>query len=432
MTRQKITAGIDVGSSKVATLIASSDDDQRLKIIGAASVPSKGVKKGQIVDIEEAAESILQSVEAAERMAGYNLTRAFVSIGGAHINSFNSKGVVAVSEPEGEIAAEDVDRVIEAAQAVSLPSPKEVLHVLPRYYIVDGQEGVKDPVGMSGVRLEVETHIIAGSTTAIKNLTKCIEQMGINVEEMVAGGLASAESVLSETEKELGVVLIDIGGGTTSLLIYVEGAPFYAAVLPIGAKNVTNDLAIGLRLSSLETAEKIKIALSVEEKKPVLPKKAKLEEDNKDDELNLAKLGIMGESRTVSKKTLVEGIIKPRLNEIMAMVAAEIKESGAAGLTPAGAVICGGGAQTVGLTKVAKQALMIPVRLAEPRGLTGLVDEIQTPAYATVTGLLLYGLQATPKTKAGFSLGSIGKRLPRIPVRGAAGKVLALIRSFLP
>lgn len=425
MTRQKIIAGIDVGSSKIATLIAASNDDQPLKVIGVASAPSKGIRKGQIVDIEEASESILQSIEAAERMAGYDLNRAFVSIGGAHIQSLNSKGVVAVAEPEGEIVSEDVDRVVEAARAVSLPSSKEILHVLPRYYIVDGQEGVRDPVGMSGIRLEVETHLIVGATTAIKNLTKCIAEMGVTIEAIVAGGLASAESVLSETEKELGVVLVDIGGGTTSVLIYVEGAPFYASVLPIGAKNVTNDLAIGLRLSSLEAAEKIKTALSAEKKVPTLPAKSAAAAKDKTDELNLARLGVAGEKRTVSKKTLVEGIIKPRLNEIMAMVAAAIKESGAAGLTPSGVVITGGGAQTVGLEKAARQSLVMPVRLAKPQGLTGLIDDIQSPAFASVTGLVLYGSRLSPQARGGLSL-------PKLPLKGTAGKLINLIRSFLP
>jgi len=447
MNRQRIIAGIDVGSSKVTTLItASAGDETRLKVIGVASVPSKGIRKGQIVDIDEAGETIIQSIEAAERMAGYNLNRAFISVGGAHISSQNSKGVVAVTEPEGEINPEDVERVIEAARAVSLPSSREILHVLPRYFIVDGQEGVKDPVGMSGVRLEVETHIITASTTAIKNLIKCISGMGVDVQEVVASGLASAESVLSDTEKELGVILVDIGGGTTSFLVYVEGAPFYTSVLPIGAKNVTNDLAIGLRLSSLESAEKVKIALAAEEKKPALPtysdaklknKKNNLEkeekkEEPKDDEINLAKLGIVGEKRIVSRKTLTEGIIKPRLNEIFTMVAVEIKESGAGGLTPAGIVISGGGSQTVGVVDSAKRILAMPVRVGQTGGLSGLIDDIQTPDFAVAAGLVLYGSKTETKSKSSFSFSRIGKKFSKLPVKGAAGKVIDLIKSFLP
>src|SRR3989344_3108275 len=271
-------------------------------------------------------------------MAGYNISKAWVSIGGAHIGSLNSQGVVAVAQPQGEVTSQDVQRVIEAAQAVSLPTSAEIIHVIPRSYTVDGQDGVKDPVGMTGVRLEVETHIVTGSTTALKNLAKCVGEVGCDVEGMVFSGLASAGAVLSDTEKELGVILIDIGGGTTDIAIFVEGALSYSSVLPVGAKNVTNDLAIGLRVS-LEGAEKIKLALG--------------DFKTKEDEINLAELGLGDELKTVSYKTLVEGIIRPRLNELFSMVAGELKKSGLVGLTPSGLVVCGGGAQTVGVIESA-------------------------------------------------------------------------------
>jgi cell division protein FtsA len=451
MARPRIIAGIDIGSSKVATVIASVDEEDKVKIIGAASIPSQGIRKGQIVNIEEAADSVVESVESAERMAGYNLTRALVSVGGPHIASQNSKGVVAVAEPEGEINREDVNRVMDAAQAISLPSSREIIHVLPRDFTVDGQEGIKDPIGMSGVRLEIETHIISGSSTAIRNLSKCVSEVGADIESLVASGLASAESVLSETEKELGVIVADIGGGTTDIVIFVEGAPAYTTVLPIGAKNVTNDLAIGLRLP-LEAAEKIKIALSDQPKKittPSLPEetidkekkeKTKSEKTEKSegysksdkDELNLSEMGILEEKRTVSRKTLVEGIIKPRLNEIFTMVGIEIKKSGFAGLTPSGVVICGGGAQTVGIKEAAKRSLSMPVRIGTPVGLTGLIDDVQTPDFASSTGLVLYGSKEEGWQEGGFSLASLGKSLERIPVRGFAGRAVDLIKSFLP
>ena len=251
MAKNKIIAAIDMGSSKVATLVAQvrEEDTSRLHVVGAASAVSRGIRKGQIVNIEEAVASIEESVEAAERMAGYNISKAWVSIGGAHIGSLNSQGVVAVAQPQGEVTSQDVQRVIEAAQAVSLPTSAEIIHVIPRSYTVDGQDGVKDPVGMTGVRLEVETHIVTGSTTALKNLAKCVGEVGCDVEGMVFSGLASAGAVLSDTEKELGVILIDICGGTTDIAIFVEGALSYSSVLPVGAKNVTNDLAIGLRVS---------------------------------------------------------------------------------------------------------------------------------------------------------------------------------------
>jgi len=441
MARQRIIAGIDIGSSKVATIIASAaeETEEKVKIIGAASIPSKGVRKGQIVDIEEAAEVVVESVEAAERMAGYNLARVLVSIGGAHIISQNSKGVVAVAEPEGEITDDDVHRVIEAARAISLPSTREIIHVLPRYFTVDGQEGIKDPVGMSGVRLEVETHIITGSTTAMRNLAKCVAEVGADVQSLVSSGLASAESVLTETEKELGVVLVDIGGDVTKIVIFVEGSPFYTSSLPIGAKNVTKDLAVGLRLS-LEAAEKIKLALSQKKKEPVKPEeetkkepaREKKEEGEDDDELDLAQLGITEEKRTVSKKTLTEGIIRPRLNEIFAMVGMEIKKSEAGGLTPAGLVITGGGAQTVGVVESAKRTLAMPVRIGTPQKITGLIDDIQTPEFATSLGLILYGLNQSVEPAISFSLGQLGKTIQRIPVRGIAGKAVDFIKSFLP
>lgn len=442
MARQRIIAGIDIGSSKVSTIIASASNEEegKVRVIGVASVSSKGVRKGQIVDIEEAADVVVESVESAERMAGYNLTRALVAVGGPHIASQNSKGVVAVAEPEGEIKEADVRRVTEAARAISLPSTREIIHVLPRYFTVDGQEGIKDPVGMSGIRLEVETHIVTGSTTAMRNLAKCVSEVGADVQSLVSSGLSSAESVLTETEKELGVVLVDIGGGITEIVVFVEGSPFYTSTLPIGAKNVTNDLAIGLRLS-LETAEKIKLVLSEKTKEPARPKeevkkdksvKGESASEGEEDELDLSQLGILEETRKVSKKTLTEGIIKPRLNEIFTMVGMEIKKSGAGGLTPSGVVITGGGAQTVGIVKAAKQSLSMPVRIGTPQGITGLIDDIQTPGFATSIGLVLHGARSEVEPAISFSLSQIGKTFQKIPVRGVAGRVVDLVKSFLP
>lgn len=444
MSRAKIVAGIDVGSSKTTAIIASKgEEEEKPKVIGVAHVPSAGIRKGQIVNIEEASETVVNAAEAAERMAGYDLSRAFVSVGGYHIASQNSKGVVAVAEPEGEITASDVDRVIEAARAISLPSSREIIHVLPRDFTVDGQEGIKDPVGMSGVRLEVETHIVTGSSTTIKNLVKCVSEVCADVDGLITGGLASAESVLTETEKELGVVLVDIGGGTTDVVIFVEGSPFYSSVLPIGAKNVTNDIAIGLRLS-LEAAEKIKLSLSREEKKPIFPEKKEpelikgnkpektKEKKKKEDEIDLPTLEIHEGVKTVSRKTLVDGIIRPRLNEIFAMVGLEIKKSGAAGLTPSGVVVCGGGARTIGVSKAVKSVLSLPVRIGNPGGIGGLVDEIKSPDFAAAAGLILRGVQMETGPRGGFSLVQLGKKLQKIPGRGLAGRVVEVVKSFLP
>ena len=256
--RDKVLSGIDIGSSKITTLITAMKEDRLPHVIGVSTVESKGIRKGQVVDIEEAIQAISPSLEAAERMAGSSISNAFITIGGSHIASQNSHGIVAVADPDKEITASDVSRVIDAAKAVSIPSTRQIIHVLPRGFIVDGQDGIADPVGMTGVRLEVDLHLITGSTTAIKNIEKCVQELGVAIQGIVFGGFASAFTVLSDTEKELGVVLIDIGGGTTDIAILVEGALAYSSVIPIGAKNITRDLASGLRIS-LESAEKIKL-----------------------------------------------------------------------------------------------------------------------------------------------------------------------------
>jgi len=436
MARPQIITGIDIGSSKIVTVIASinrEENEEEIRILGVANIPSKGIRKGQIVNIEETTESLLNCVEAAERMAGYNVNRALVSISGGNIASSNSKGVVAVAEPESEIIKDDIKRVIEAAQALSLPSSRDLVHVIPRYFTVDGQEGVKDPIGMSGVRLEVETHIVTGSTTSIKNLTKCVSEIGIDAQDLVVSGLAASESVLSETEKELGVILVDIGGGVTDVTIFVEGSPFYNVVLPMGARNVTNDIAIGLRLS-LESSEKIKLALSGKMKKKENKEEDKDKSDEKDDDdkLKLSDLGIAEDTKTISRKTLAEGIIKPRLNEIFTMVGMEIKKSGATGLTPSGVVVCGGGAKTVGTVESAKRTLSMPVRIGQPNNLTGLIDDIQSPEFAVAAGLVLYRSKEEPEKTSLFPLGKLGKGLPKIGGKGAAGKFIDLIKSFMP
>lgn len=426
----KVIAGIDIGSSKFAAIIAKhTPEEEKISIIGAATVPSSGIRKGQIVNIEEATEGIIAVVEAAERMAGYNLSRVLVSVDGAHISSQNSRGVVAVAEPEGEITAEDVRRVFEAARAISLPSSREIIHCLPRFFTVDSQEGVRDPVGMTGVRLEVETHIITGATTAMRNLAKCVSEVGADIESLVFGGIASSMSVLTETEKELGVVLADIGGGTTEVVIFVEGAPAYSVVLPIGAKNVTNDLAIGLRLS-LESAEKLKVALSQETKKAAQPDEE--EEKTPADEIDLAALGIDEEPRKVSRKTLIEGIIRPRLNEIFTMVGLEIKKSGFGGLTPSGLVITGGGATTVGIVEAAKRTLSMPVRVGIPEGVTGLVDDVLQPSFATALGLIIYGAKMGEVSEGKVSLSQIGKMVKNVPLGGMTQKLTELVKSLLP
>lgn len=425
MARSKVLAGIDIGSSKTATLIAQySEEEDKISVSGVSSIPSRGVRKGQIVDIEEAAETVVASVEAAERMAGYSLDHAFVTIGGGHIESRNSHGVVAVADPSGEITANDVERVIEAARAISMPDAREILHVLPREYKVDGETLVKDPEGMSGVRLEVETHLITGSTAAVKNIFKCVSEVGITPNCLVFSGLASSYSVLSDTDKELGVILVDIGGGTTSITAYIESAIAFSSVLPIGGRNVTNDIAAGLRVS-LDSAEKIKVSLSSDGK----AKKS----DNGEDVINLGVLGIEEEEKKVSKKTLVDGIIKPRMNEIFAMVAMELQSKNIVGRVPSGVVITGGSALCAGTIESARRILSLPARIGKPVGITGLTDEIESPAYAASVGLLHYGVKEHGLAEGGWSSGGFMPKFSLdIPGKGLVAKASEIFKKLLP
>lgn len=382
MAKDKIITGIDIGSTKISTTIASVSEN-KISVIGVSgNVESKGIKKGNVVDIDAAVEAILSSLERAERMAGVSVSSVFITVNGSHIETLNSHGVVAVSPTQSsEITQEDVARVVEAAQAVSIPSTREIIHVIPRDFIVDSQDGIKDPVGMSGVRLEVETNIIHGSSTAIRNLVKCVTQAGVDVEEMVYTGIASAEAVLTDTEKELGTLLVDIGGGTTSIVAFLEGSPIYSCVLPIGGKLVSQDLAIGLR-ARLEDAEKIKIKLSNDAAlKMVDPSK-------KSDEFDVSEFGL--EVDTISKNLLYK-IIDARLEEIFRLIALEISKVNLTGKLPAGVVVTGGGALTSGVERMAKYTLKVPTRIGVPKGVTGLIDEIQSPGSSAVVGTILYG-----------------------------------------
>ncbi len=425
MADSAIAVGIDIGSSKIATVIGQLNDDA-VNILGVSEVPSKGIRRGQIVDIEEAASSINASLDAAERMAGYSVDRVFVSLSGVHILSQNSKGVVAISSPNGEINESDVQRVLEAAGAVSTPSTTTILHVLPKSFTVDGESGIKDPAGMTGVRLEVDTHIITGNSVSVKNVERVLEQeAGVNVTGVVFSGLASALAVLTDTEKELGVIVVDIGAGVTNICIYVDGALSYSSVIPIGARHITNDLAIGLRIS-LESAEKIKLHLSKKytKKKPLEPK------DDDSDELDVTALNLMEDLKKVSNKTLVDGIIKPRLNELFTMIGIELKKSGFATQTPAGIVITGGGSRTAGVEESAKRMLAMPVRLALPANITGLIDDAENPSYATAIGLLVYA-----KSFQGEESGrGIGGMLPMNMgfLNGITNSITKLLKSFMP
>lgn len=384
MAKEKIITAIDVGSTKVSTIIASSGVD-KLSVIGVSGgIKSKGITRGYVVDIDDTVESISASLEKAERMAGVSVSSAFLTINGSHIRTENSHGVVAVSHPDEEISTEDVYRVTEAAQAITLPSSEEIIQVIPRDFIVDGHNGVRDPVGMSGIRLEVETNIITGSTTAMRNIAKCVRQVGVDINDMVFTALAASEAVLTDTEKELGTVLIDIGGGTTSIIAYLEGSPILSAVIPVGAQFITHDLAIGLR-TRLDEAEKIKFKLSEQ-------RHAQMSLHGADDILNVAEFGLDEES--IPKSFLYE-IIDARLKEIYGLVALELEKAGLTKKLPAGAVITGGGSLTVGIENMGKRVLKMPIRVGKPKGLTGLIDEIQGPEFSACVGAILYGEKAS-------------------------------------
>ncbi|MEK7177891.1 MAG: cell division protein FtsA [Patescibacteria group bacterium] len=414
-----LICGIDIGSSKVATVVGmDSAETDELKIIGFNTTIAKGVRRGLVVDIKEATEAVEDSVEKAERMAGHKINQAFVAVGGPHISSLNSHGIVAVSNPQGEINEEDVARVIEAAKAISLSSTRRIIEVIPRDYIVDGQSGIKNPIGMSGVRLEVETHIITASSTNLKNQERILSDLGIENQGFVFSGLASAEAVLTNTEKELGIVLVDIGGGKIDLSIYVDGALSYSSSIPIGARHISNDIAVGLRVS-LDSAEKIKIFLG-----------KNFDGKKKTPQINLKELDLPEDITEVSLKTLVDGIVAPRLEEIFKLIFDEIEKSGLGQQIPSGLVITGGGALTIGMLETGKRVVGLPIRIGFPEKISGLVDEILDPQYATTVGLLLYGKKNNESDKDNFK--NFGKILKDFKLGNSIGNLKNFFKQFIP
>jgi cell division protein FtsA len=422
----RIVTALDIGSTKICTVIASIEEGKPPAVIGVASYPSSGLKKGVIVNIDEAINSIASSLEAAERMAGLTVSSVYISINGKHITSTNNRGVVAVAQDE--INAEDVYRAIESARTVSIPPSREILHVIPREFIVDAQGGIKDPIGMSGTRLEVDTHIVSATSTAVHNLLKCVQQLGLKVDDIVFSGWAGSNSVLTATEKELGVMLLDIGGGTTSITTYVEDAITYSGSVPFGGTNITSDLAIGLRVS-LEDAEKIKInaeelmssagkepkeSAATKRRKEVLGIDGPEGEDSEKikkltrDIIDVSDLHIDG-VKTVSKKMFTE-IVEARLMEIFDLVVSQVEQSRNEAKLPAGVVITGGSALVPSITKIAKKVFGVPTRVGYPRGLEGLVDEITGPAYSVAQGLIIYGLNdsGAANTRSSRTIGSKG------------------------
>lgn len=373
-------AGLDIGTTKIAALIAEVTDDMRVNIIGVGLAPSKGLRKGTVVDIEQASESIVQAVEQAEHMAGQRIESVFVGITGEHIRSLNSKGMIAVTSPTREISREDVERVMESSRTVVLTPDREIIHAIPRGYIVDGQNGIRHPEGMSGSRLEVETHIIHGSSTFLQNVSKCVHRAQLQINALVVEPIATAEAVLTEAERNLGVALADIGGGTTDVAVFTDGEIYYTGVIPIGGNHVTNDISMGLRTPP-EESERVKLQYA-----------CALKEMVGDDEVVSHRPMGSNEERKVPARVLAE-IVEPRMRELFELVYEEIKRSGAAGMLPGGLVLSGGGSLMRGVADLAREVTDMPVRVGRPMNIGGLADKVDSPVFATGVGLLLYGLK---------------------------------------
>ena len=378
MAKERIVVGIDAGSTKVTTLIAEVSRHNNVHIIGVGVAPSRGLRKGVVINIDETVESIATSVEKAERISGHKVSRAYVGIAGTHVTSLNNRGVVAVAHPDRTITAEDVARAIDAARVINVPSNREILHTIPRHFIVDGQEGVRNPVAMLGYRLDVETHIVTGAVTAIQNLTKCFHRVGIEVEQIVLQSLAASEAVLTDEEKEMGVALVDIGGGTTEIAIFVDGSVWHTGVLSVGGNHITNDIAVRLRTPFAE-ADEIKIKYA----------HALVSEIDPEEMVEVQTFG-HGRVETVPRRDICE-VAEARLEETLQLVRGEIRRSGYDGLLPAGVVLVGGTAQLQGIVDLATELLQLPARQGIPRGIHGLVDTVDGPAYATSVGLILWG-----------------------------------------
>lgn len=379
MDNYDIITGLDIGTTKIGCFIAEVDNVGDIKIIGVGNAPSDGLRYGVVVDVDKTVKSIKTAVEKAEEMANINAEMVFAGIAGDHIRSINGRGVVAISGENEEVSTDDVRRVIDAAKAVALPIDREIIHILPQEFVVDEQRGIRDPVGMKGVRLEAEVHIVTGAIASAQNIHRCIEKAGYGVADLVLEPLASSHSVLTEDEKELGVILIDIGGGTSDIAMFYEGCIRHTSVVALGGRNLTNDLGIVLR-TSLESAEKLKIeygsALHTES----------------DKEAVVEVPGVNNRAARKISKALLVDIIQPRMAEIMTMCYEEVKKSDYINLMTTGLVMTGGASLLPGTIEMAEDIFNMPVKLGIPRGFTGMVEEAERPQCATGVGLLQYGV----------------------------------------
>jgi cell division protein FtsA len=384
--------GLDIGTSKVVAIVGETNDEGTLEIIGIGSHPSRGLKKGVVVNIESTVQSIRRAVEEAELMAGCQIHSVYAGIAGSHIKSLNSHGIVAIKDKE--VSSYDVDRVIDAARAVAIPADQKTLHILPQEFIIDDQEGIREPIGMSGVRLEAKVHLVTGAVSAAQNIIKCVRRCGLEVDDVILEQLASSYSVLTEDEKELGVCIVDIGGGTTDIAVFLDGAIRHTAVIPIAGDQVTNDIAVALRTPT-QSAEEIKIRYAC----------ALRQLANPDDEIEVPSVGDRA-PRRLSRQTLAE-VVEPRYEELMSLVQAELRRSGFEEMIAAGIVLTGGSSKMEGVVDLAEEIFHMPVRLGVPQYISGLVDVVRNPIHATGVGLLLYGQQG--RASGTGELGSAGK-----------------------
>ena len=375
-SERNLIVGLDIGTSKVAAIVGELGSDGSIEIIGIGTTPSRGLKKGVVVNLESTVQSIQRAIEEAELMAGCQIKSVFAGIAGSHIKSLNSHGIVAIKDKE--VTQYDIDRVIDSARAVAIPADQKILHILPQEFVIDLQDGIKEPIGMSGIRLEAKVHMVTGSVSASQNIVKCIRKCGLEVEDIVLEQLASCNSVLTEDEKELGVCLIDMGGGTTDIAIFVEGAIKHTAVIPIAGDQVTNDIAVALRTPTVNAEEiKRKYACALTQLASI------------DGVIEVPSIGDRA-PRKISMQNLAE-IIEPRYEELMLLVQAEIRRSGNEESIAAGIVLTGGSSKVRGLIELAEEIFHMPVRMGGPENVAGLSEVIKNPVYSTGVGLLLYG-----------------------------------------
>jgi len=375
---RNIIVGLDIGTSKVVAIVGEVKVDGEIEIIGIGTHPSHGLKKGVVVNIESTVQSIQRAVEEAELMSGVEIDSVYAGIAGSHVSSLNSHGIVGIND--GEVSPSDVERVIDAARAVPIPADQRILHILPQEFIIDGQEGIHEPVGMSGVRLEVQVHMVTGAVSAAQNIIKCVRRCGLEVQDLILEQIASSYSVLDDEEKELGVCLVDIGGGTTDIAVFAGGSIRHTAVIPIAGDQVTNDIAVALRTPT-HHAEEIKLKYAC-----ALSKLPAAEET-----IEVPSIGDRP-PRRMSRQTLAE-VVEPRYEELLGLVQDELRRSGFESVVAGGIVLTGGSSKMEGLVDLAEEVFHMPVRLGVPQYVTGLVDVVRNPIHATGVGLLLFGQQ---------------------------------------